>query len=50
MDFFFKKKKKKLQMSNFIQEADSAIGYLVQELKNRNLDKHAHIVIVICFI
>ncbi|CAO0792982.1 unnamed protein product [Mucor circinelloides] len=34
------------KMNNFIQEADDAIGYLVQELKNRNLDNHAHIVIV----
>lgn len=35
-----------IQMNNFIQEADDAIGYLVQELKKRNLDNQAHIVIV----
>lgn len=33
-------------MNNFIQDADDAIGYLVQELKDRKLDSHAHIVIV----
>ncbi|KAI8643750.1 alkaline-phosphatase-like protein [Parasitella parasitica] len=34
------------KMGNYIQEADDAIGYLVQEIKNRNLDEHVHIVIV----
>lgn len=34
------------KMNNFIQEVDDSIGYFVQELEKRELDRHVHIVIV----
>ncbi|KAI8329882.1 alkaline-phosphatase-like protein [Choanephora cucurbitarum] len=34
------------KMNTFIKEIDNAIGYLVAQLKTRNLDSHAHIVVV----
>ncbi|KAI9249969.1 alkaline-phosphatase-like protein [Helicostylum pulchrum] len=34
------------KMNKYIEEADTSIGYLLSELKERNLDSHAHVVIV----
>jgi hypothetical protein len=33
-------------MDNLIKETDDSIGYLVTELKERNLKSHVHIVVV----
>jgi predicted AlkP superfamily pyrophosphatase or phosphodiesterase len=33
-------------MNYFIKEADDAIGYLWEQLEQRELDSHAHVVVV----